>query len=121
MSSLFNDGDCGCNSGNAEKGKGKCKGCVCQILNELSNWDTGNICTIGRPQRVLIVNKGCCSPLDLGGSTTPTEFTVAKFDPDTCCAVLTYEIPSTGANGGRETRAYVTDCRSIAAVTCLEG
>jgi hypothetical protein len=117
MSSLFNDSCCGGNKGTA--GAAKCKGCVCQTLNQLANRDMGDICAVGRPQRVLIINKGTGEPLFLMGSTEPTEFTLVRFDPETCCAIFTYEVPDATEPDARDTLTYVTDCRSIAGIVCV--
>lgn len=117
MSSLFHDGNC---SGTQGAAGTKCKGCVCETLNQLANRRTGDICRMGRPQRILVVNKGTRLPLFLEGSTEPTEFTVVDFDPQNCCAILTYEVPVADPTDTRETRTYITDCRSIAGISCIE-
>lgn len=118
MSSLFHDGHCSCKECTS-KGTSKCKGCVCEVLHQLAHRRIGDICQAGRAQRVLITNKGTQQPLFLDGSTQPTEFTVADFDPETCCAILTYEVPAVGEPNNRETRTYIADCRSIAGVVCV--
>lgn len=117
MSSLFHDGCCG-QTGAA--GKTKCKGCVCQVLNQLANQNMGDICRVGRPQRVLLVNKGTDEPLFLNGSTQPTEFTLVRFDPETCCAIFTYEVPDATEPDATDVRTFITDCRSLAGVVCLD-
>jgi hypothetical protein len=117
MSSLFNDSCCDSTKGAQTT---KCKGCVCQTLNQLANRNMGDICSMGRPQRVLIVNKGTDEPLFLNGSTNPTEFTLVRFDPESCCAVFTFEVPDATQPDARATRTFVTDCRSIAGIICLQ-
>ncbi len=103
MSSLFND--------SASCKKATCNGCVCGLLNDLAN-NTGSMCTLGMMQQVLIIPKGSSAPLDLSGDTVPTVFTVVRFNPETCCATFSYEDTLV-------TRPYISDCRSIAGIVCL--
>ncbi|MFC7371820.1 hypothetical protein ACFQPF_09030 [Fictibacillus iocasae] len=119
MGSLFNHSSCGCGSSNAGAAEHKkSEGCVCEVLNQLANTTT-NLCSSGANTRVLIVNKGTSTPLDLLGLTTPTEFTVARFDAETSCAVFTYQ--DVNGAGDTITRTYVTDCRCICGIVCLNG
>ncbi|WP_077615589.1 hypothetical protein [Caenibacillus caldisaponilyticus] len=114
MSSLFDDGCLPCHSDG--DGKTKCKGGVCELLNQLANQRVGSLCALGQTPQLLLVNKGTDVPLALGGTTTPTLFSLVRYDPKSCCAVLTYQ-ETVGT--GQVTRTYVTDCRALAGVSCL--
>lgn len=112
MSSLFNDGCC------QQKGdtvKTKCKGCACDFFRQLSDQLTG-FCNTTGIQTFIIVLKGTNAPLNLGGTTTPTLFRFVTFDPKDCCVVLAYDIT---VDSTTVTRNYITDCRSIAGVSCV--
>lgn len=110
--SLLNNSCCG----NGQAGAQKLNGCVSELLNQLANANT-NLCTVGQQPRVLLVNRGAVSPVDLLGVTTPTEFTLVRFDAATSCAVFTYaDVDGTGA---AITRTYVVDSRCICGIVCL--
>ncbi|ANX12073.1 hypothetical protein ABE41_008640 [Fictibacillus arsenicus] len=104
-----------CGNGQAA-GTQRLNGCVSELLNQLANGNN-NFCSLGQNNRVLIIPRGAVSPLDLGGATTPTEFTLIRFDVATSCAVFTYaDVDGTGA---AITRTYVTDSRCICGIVCV--
>ncbi|MDR7072042.1 hypothetical protein [Fictibacillus barbaricus] len=110
--SLLNNSCCG----NGQAGAQRLNGCVSELLNQLANANT-NLCSLGQMNRVLIIPRGVAVPLDLGGATTPTEFTLVRYDAITHCAVFTYaDVDGTGA---AITRTYVTDARGIVGIVCL--
>lgn len=117
MTSLF---DSTSSHGNTQRpNKKKCNSCICQLLNQLANGNMGDLCSVGRREKVLIKNKGTSTPASLDGTGTPTEFTVERFDPNNCCAVFSFkEIIETSP---LETvkRIFIEDCRSIAGIVCL--
>jgi hypothetical protein len=121
MSSLFNDSGC-CNGKTAAANK--CKGCICELLDQLANRQSvGNLCALGQRQRLLIKQKGTSTPVSLDGTGDPTVFTLERFDPESCCAVFSFEdfngtTPTTPVNGVR--RTFIEDCRSIAGVVCID-
>lgn len=110
--SLFNNSCCG----NGQAGAQKLNGCVSELLNQLANANT-NLCSLGQSNRVLLIPRGAVSPLDLLGATTPTEFTLVRYDAATYCAVFTYaDVDGTGAP---ITRTYVADSRCYCGIVCL--
>lgn len=110
--SLFNNSCCG----NGQAGAQRLNGTVSELLNQLANANT-NLCSLGQQNRVLLVHRGASSPVDLLGATTPTEFTLVRFDAATYSAVFTYaDVDGTGA---AITRTYVVDSRCICGVVCL--
>jgi hypothetical protein len=120
MSSLFEDGGCGCGGKRREAAaETKCKGCVCQILNQLANETPADICEIGNRQRLLIKQKGTSTPVSLDGTGTPTVFTLERFDPETCCAVFSFEMMTGTTPTTMVRRTFIEDCRSIAGIVCL--
>lgn len=123
MSSLFQDSGCcgGSNTSAAATNTSKCKGCVCQVLNQLANLTPANICEVGTRQRLLIKQKGTSTPVSMDGSGTPTVFTLISFDPNNCCAVFTFEEMSATSPTTTVTRTFIEDCRSIAGIACING
>lgn len=117
MSSLFQDGDCGCYGGKKDVGNStKCKGCVCELLSQLDKQSIGDICDMGSRQQLLIKQKGTAMPVSLDGTGTPTVFTLERFDYDSCCAVFSFDGTS---STGTVRRTFIEDCRSIAGIVCL--
>ncbi|MCM3719139.1 hypothetical protein [Fictibacillus phosphorivorans] len=109
--SLFTNSCCGSEQAGGHKLSG-----VSELLNQLANANN-NLCSLGQQSRVLLVNRGTNTPVDLLGTTTPTEFTLVRFDPKTYTAVFTYaDVDGTGA---AINRTYVTDSRCICGVVCL--
>lgn len=116
MSSLFQDGGCCGGNNTSAAATTKCKGCVCQALQQLANENEANFCQIGSPQKLLIKQKGTSMPVSLDGSGTPTVFTLQRFNPENCCAVFTFEDMS---DSQTVTRTFIEDCRSIAGIVCI--
>ncbi|WP_137789842.1 hypothetical protein [Bacillus sp. E(2018)] len=113
MSSLFKGSCCGGNGEAAGGSRSKCKSCVCELLNTIANTN-GNFCNLATQQRLLIVLKGASTPLSLGGETTPTIFTLLRFDEEGCCAVFSYLDATTATN-----QTFVIDCRCICGIVCV--
>ncbi|MBY6036302.1 hypothetical protein KUV80_06545 [Fictibacillus nanhaiensis] len=112
MGSLFNHGSC-CGNTHGKK-ELKCKGCVCELLNDLVN--TADLCRLGEPTLIRVIPKGADEPLDVNGSDYGTEFTLVRFDPETCCVVLSYY---TGVRPSGYTQTVVLDCRCLCGVICV--
>jgi hypothetical protein len=119
MSSLFQDSTC-CGGKKDVAGTTKCKGCICELLNQLANQNIGDICAIGRRQRLLIKQKGTSTPVSLDGTGAPTVFELERFDPESCCAVFTFEDMTGTSPVTTVRRTFIEDCRSIAGVVCIE-
>jgi hypothetical protein len=113
MSSLFKGSCCGGNDDAAEGARSKLKGCVCELLNDIANTN-GNFCNLANQQRLNLVLKGASTPLQLGGDTTPTIFTLLRFDPRSHCAVFSYLDATTQTN-----QTFVIDCRCLCGVVCV--
>ncbi|HET7626775.1 MAG TPA: hypothetical protein VFK44_00120 [Bacillales bacterium] len=116
MSSLFQDSCCGSDD---QRNKTKCKGCICELLNQLANQKVSDLCSLGERQTFLIKQKGTSTPVSLDGTGTPTEFQLERFDPETCCAVFSFEEMTGGSPVRTERRTFIEDCRSIAGIVCL--
>ncbi|ANC76672.1 hypothetical protein ABE65_007605 [Fictibacillus phosphorivorans] len=113
MSSLFKGSCCGGNGEAAGGSRSRNKSCVCELLHNIANTN-GNFCSMAAQQRLLIVLKGASTPLSLGGETTPTIFTLVRFDDDSSCAVFSYLDATTGLN-----QTFVIDCRCICGIVCV--
>jgi hypothetical protein len=115
MGSLFNNGSCcGNTAGTFEKSK--CNSCVCELLNNLANAGSGDFCRLGQPTLIRVIPKGSEEPLDVNASEFGTDFTLVRFDPKTCCVILSY---TEGIAPNGITRTIVLDCRCICGIVCI--
>ncbi|WP_404449830.1 hypothetical protein LG307_08645 [Sutcliffiella horikoshii] len=93
--------------------KSNCEGCICYFFLDIFSsipFNNSNGLT-----QFIIVLKGVSEPLNLTGSSSPTLFRLASFNPEKCCAVLSYEV--TLGTGATATRNFLINCSDIAGVS----
>ncbi|MEW4267125.1 hypothetical protein Q0N30_25875 [Priestia megaterium] len=97
-----------------------CKSCVCELLNQIANKEGVDL-IIGHENKVLLLNKHTSQPISVDGMD-PTIFTLEKFNPETCCAIFSFDREMMDSTTGSTPvkGKFIEDCSNISGVFFIE-